>query len=444
MKLKREQSQAIVVGGGFTGLSTAYELAKRGVPVTLLEGNSELGGLAGSFAVNGAKVEKFYHHWFTNDTHVFDLVKELGAGDQVVRRSTQTGMYYASNRFRLSTPFDLLTFKPLKPLDRLRLALLVLHVRRIKDWKQLDQLSAEEWLTRTCGPQVFQVVWAPLLQGKFGKFSSEVSASWFWSKLKLRGGSRGRRGQEMLAYFQGGFAALADRVAAEVESRGGRIRTGDRVRSIAVENGRVAGVEIGNEVLRGAAVILTPALPIIRELIGEKVSDRFLNQLSRIEYLANICLVLQLDRSLSSTYWLNVNDPSFPFVGIIEHTNFEPPESYGGKHIVYLSKYLTSCSEQYQMTDQEFFEFSLPYLKRMFPELARDWIQDFHVWRARYAQPIVVRNYSEMIPPVETPIDGLYITTMAQVYPEDRGTNYAIRDGRRVGRLVARKLRFSA
>jgi hypothetical protein len=59
------------------------------------------------------------------------------------------------------------------------------------------------------------------------------------------------------------------------------------------------------------------------------------------------------------------------------------------------------------------------------------------VWRARYSQPIVVRHYSSLIPPFETPLPGLYISSMAQVYPEDRGTNYAIREGRAAGRRIA-------
>jgi protoporphyrinogen oxidase len=164
------------------------------------------------------------------------------------------------------------------------------------------------------------------------------------------------------------------------------------------------------------------------------------DDLRKVEYLANVCLVLELDRSLSETYWLNVNDPGFPFVGVIEHTNFEPAETYGGRHIVYLSKYLPETAELYQMGDAEVLEYCIPYLQRMFPEFDRSWILGSHVWRARYSQPIVARHYSNLIPSTETPVEGLYLATMAQIYPEDRGTNYAIREGRRVARTVAAAL----
>jgi len=165
-------------------------------------------------------------------------------------------------------------------------------------------------------------------------------------------------------------------------------------------------------------------------------------RLRRIKYLANVCIVLELDRSLSETYWLNINDPSFPFVGVIEHTNFEPPRTYGGRHIVYLSKYLPESARLFRMPDSEVLEFTLPHLQRMFPKFEHEWILAYHVWRARYSQPVVERRYGELIPSCETPLRNLYLVTMAQIYPEDRGTNYAIREGRKVANQVAATIKL--
>lgn len=427
----------VVIGGGFTGLAAAYELTCQGIRVSVIEQSAEVGGLAGSFEVNGEQLEKFYHHWFTNDLHVMQLIKELKAEDRVVYRATRTGMYYAKNFFKLSSPLDLLQFKPLSLVNRLRLGLLVVRARAVKRWQVLESLTAEEWLLQLCGHEVYRIVWEPLLRGKFGPFATEISAVWFWNKLKLRGGSRSKDGGEMLAYYRGGFTALAEQVAAEIESRGGQIKTGTSVNALVVENGRVTGVKTSRGSIRADAVIATPALPIIADLVEPHVSNTYVYQLRKIQYLANVCLVLELDRSLSNTYWLNVNDPSFPFVGVIEHTNFEPAETYAGRHIVYLSKYLPETDELYQMADQQILDYCVPYLQRMFPKFERSWIQQYHVWRARYSQPIVVRHYSRLIPSREAPLAGLYISTMAQIYPEDRGTNYAIREGRQIGRMVA-------
>jgi protoporphyrinogen oxidase len=187
-------------------------------------------------------------------------------------------------------------------------------------------------------------------------------------------------------------------------------------------------------------VLATPALPIVADLVQPHATAKYVEQLHRIPYLANLCVVLELDRSLSNTYWLNVNDPGFPFVGIIEHTNFEPASTYAGRHIVYLSKYLPANSALYAMPDDALLDFCIPHLQRMFPSFDRSWILAHHVWRAEYAQPVVVPQYSALIPSTATPLNGLYLCSMAQVYPEDRGTNYAIREGRRAGGAIARAL----
>jgi protoporphyrinogen oxidase len=188
------------------------------------------------------------------------------------------------------------------------------------------------------------------------------------------------------------------------------------------------------------AVLATPALPIVADLVEPHVDPEYVASLRQIRYLANICIVLELDRSLSDTYWLNVNDPGFPFVGVIEHTNFEPPESYTGRRLVYLSRYLPETDELYRMEDESVVRYCLTHLQRMFPALTPEWVLAAHVWRARYAQPIVVRRYGSLIPAIETPLTGLFLSSMAQVYPEDRGTNYAIREGRRAARHMAETL----
>ncbi len=381
--------RAAIVGGGFTGLAAGYELARRGVHVTLLEQDSSIGGLAGSFDVGGTRLEKFYHHLFTTDEHAMSLIRELGLSDRVVVRDTATGMYYSNKFFRLSGPADLLRFNALSITDRLRLGMLILRTRKVADWLPLESLTASEWLQRWAGPNVYRVVWEPMLQGKFGTYAPKVSAVWFWNKIKHRGGSRGRKGQERLAYFQGGFAELADRIAANICGAGGRVWTGARVKALAVEGESLKGVVTEQGLVETDLAILTVPLPVAADLLKPHVDSPTTTGLQRIQYLANICVVLELDRSLSSTYWLNINDPGFPFVGIIEHTNLYEPEKYGGRHIVYLSKYLPEDAELFGLEDPNVLSFCLPHIQRMFPEFQRDWIKRFHVWRATCSQPIV-------------------------------------------------------
>jgi protoporphyrinogen oxidase len=445
MPTRTTPNHVAIIGGGFAGLSAGYELARAGVPVTILEADAALGGLAGGFFVGEHLIERFYHHWFSNDQHVIDLVRELGLEDQVVLRPTRTGMYYTKSFFKLSSPMDVLRFTPLSFINRIRLGLVVPRARMVKDWMKLENVTAREWLIETCGEEVFRIVWEPLLVGKFGPYADTVSAVWFWKKIALRGGSRSSDGREVLAYYRGGFAALADAVGEKIRSLGGTIKLNARVAAIETGEDRVTGVRLeSGEVVGCDALLATPALPQIAHLMDGHVAKSYTEQLERIRYLANICLVLELDRSLSDTYWLNVADPDFPFVGVIEHTNFEPPESYGGRHIVYLSKYLPAEDKLYGMSDDEVLEYSLPHIQRMFPAFDRAWLKGHYVWRADYAQPIMEKHYSQLVPPAETPLTNMFISTMAQIYPEDRGTNYAIREGRKVAADIVANLSRSA
>lgn len=427
----RQTTTVTIIGAGFTGLTAAYELAKRGLKVSVLESNEGVGGLASAFEINGQKLDRFYHHWFTSDHDVMNLIEELGLTHRVQTNPTHTGIYYANNFFKLSTPWDLLNFSPLTFTDRMRLALLALRARRVKDWHSLEDQTAQEWLRDLGGENVYRVVWEPLLKGKFGPYTNQISAVWFWSKLKLRGGSRGRGGEERLAYFDGGFVELAEVLAARVRELGGKILVNHPVRKLR-RQGDQWEATTPQKRFTSDAVIATPSLPLIADLIRDWADDSYIRELERIQYLSNICLILELDRPLSSTYWLNVNDPSFPFVGVIEHTNFAPKELYGGRHIVYLSKYLPHTDRLYKMSKNEFFEFSIPYLRKMFPAFRREWVIDHHLWRERWSQPVVEKNYRSLIPSETTPYKGLYICSMAQIYPEDRGTNYAIRSGRNI------------
>ena len=361
------KTQVTIVGGGFTGLSAAYELVKKGVSVTVLEAEAEIGGLAAAFNVGGEKLDRFYHHWFTNDMEVMQLIDELGLNDRVEINPTNTGVYYANNFFKLSTPWDLLNFTPLAFSDRIRLGLLALRARRVKDWMALEGKTAQEWLKELGGENVYRVVWEPLIKGKFGPYAEQISAVWFWNKLKLRGGSRGKGGEERLAYFKGGFIGLAEALAQRIRDLGGRIETNTAVSKIEPVDG-VWQIISSQGVITSDRVIATTALPLIADMVRGWASHDYVKSLERIQYIGNVCLVLELDRPLSKTYWLNVNDPSFPFVGVIEHTNFERPETYGGNHIVYLSKYLPHTDALYAMSADEMLDYALPYLQKSFPK----------------------------------------------------------------------------
>jgi protoporphyrinogen oxidase len=432
-----ERYEAAVVGGGFAGLSAAMALARGGRRVVVLEADDRLGGLGGTFSfADGVEVERFYHHWFTNDRYVPELVAQLGMDDDIVTMPSRTGMYLNGRIWSLSTPLDLLRFDALPMRDRLRLGLATLRVRRVEDWHAIEHLSIREWLEPLCGTRAYEQVWEPLVRAKFGRYADDVSAVWMWKKLVLRGSTRSASGTEQLAYFKGGFGRLAAAIGADIEAHGGEVRTGVRVERAETDGDRVTRLVTSGGDVEADAFVFTPAFEVVADVFDGVAPEPWLRSLRRVQYLGNVCLVLRLERSLSDTYWLNVNDPGFPFVGVIEHTNFDAPEHYGGDRIAYLSRYLDTDDPVWGMSDDEYLDFALGHVRRMFPAFERSWVREHRTWRARYAQPVTERGYSSYVPSHETPWENATIATMAHIYPEDRGTNYAIREGTAAARRL--------
>ena len=426
-----------IVGAGFTGLTAAHSLAKKGKSVVVLESSSRPGGLAGTFEFSdGVELEKFYHHWFNNDTYVPELVKELGMDEEIILLPTKTGMYFNKRMWKLSTPLDLIRFKALPFLDRIRLGLLVFRVRKIKDWKSIEGLSIREWLEPLCGKTVFRVVWEPLISSKFSVYSDMVNAVWMWKKLVLRGGTRNDKGGEELAYFKGGFGRLAEAMVRSIQQNSGEVLYNTSVTGVSVKANKISCLKTHDGEIKAEQFLFTPSFPIIGDIFKETGKREWLESLNRVQYLGNMCLVLRLKQSLSQTYWLNVNDPGFPFVGVIEHTNFDNPENYNDSHIVYLSRYLATQDPVWKYDDTRYLQYALMHLKKMFPEFKESWVLESKVWRSPYAQPVTEKHYSKYVPSQDTPFENGWISTMAQIYPEDRGTNYAIREGKKIAKRL--------
>jgi protoporphyrinogen oxidase len=432
-----------IVGGGVTGMAAAESLSQHNVASTIYERDGALGGLAASFEVDGIRLEKFYHHLFTSDTAMTSLIEELGLGDDLEWRPSVTG-YHTHGRpegartYRLTTPLDVLRFEPLPPLDRIRLGMLAILPRVIRDWRPLEEITAEEWLIRWAGRRVYEEVWGPLLQAKFGPYADQISAVWMWNKLKLRGGSRGRGQAEKLGYLRGGFGRALERWEHRLRQQGVDIRLNSPVEEVRISEGKASGVVAQGHFEPYDGVLVTTAPEVFLKMsAGLPASYR--QQLAQIQYLANVCLILKLKHSLGHVYWLNISDPAIPFVALVEHTNLRRPEEYGGAHLAYLSRYLDPADPFYEMSAQELLGAYLPGLHKLFPHFDQGWVENVWAWRARYTQPVIVRRYSELRPPFKTPIQNLWLCCMAQVYPQDRGMNYALVYGRSVAGEMRRE-----
>jgi len=425
-----------IIGGGYAGLTAALELTKKGYQVSLYERGEKPGGLVGSFSVGGTPLERFYHHFFTSDQYLINMATELGLGDKITWLLPKTASYYQGEIYSFKSASDLLRFSPLPFVERLRLGLLVLDSSWRPSWESLDALTAKDWIITRVGPTAYKVLWEPLLVSKFGSNAEKVSAAWLWSKFKLRGSSRNQRGQETLGYFRpGGFAQLTEAMTRRVQKQGGRFILNSEVTALTPEKNGSWSVSVNSENKRYDGVIFTAAPPILSNLLPS-ADSKYHQQLQSVGYQANICAVMVTTQRLSDVYWLNILDKACPFVAVIEHTNLLPREDYGGKTVIYLSRYLSRAEPLWQASDEVIQQTYLAALKKIFPDFKEQMIEQFLVSRARYTQPITPVHYQQTKLSSITPYPGLYLASMSQVYPQDRGTNYAIKIGQEIAAII--------
>lgn len=430
-----DKNKIAIIGAGFSGLSLAYDLSKNGFDVTIFDKKSCIGGLADSFSIkNGATLEKFYHHLFASDNAIFSFLEELGLKENLQYNSTNTGIFCNNKVYRLATPLDLLRFKELNFLDRIRMGFGVLRARLVNDFHPLEKILATEWLVKNCGKNAYEKVWRALLKGKFGRCYEKISAVWIWNKFKLRGGSRSKSGGECLIYYKGGFKAMLDAIREKLLKENVKIFLNTEIEKVEKKSiGFI--VSTGKDAYDFDKVVFTGSTHEFLKAV-DFLPDAYSQRLNSIKYLANICLILVLNKKFSNTYWLNIADADFPFVGVIEHTNFDDINNYGGKHILYLSKYLKEDDDLFALTKDELVRFCVKFLSKINPNFSIDNVEESFLFSAKYSQPVIEREYSKLLFDMKTGIDGLYFTTMAQIYPEDRGTNYAVEYGRKLARVI--------
>ena len=424
-----------IIGAGFGGMAAAYDLKKTGHEITIYESADYVGGLASGFKEPHWDwfVEKFYHHWFQSDKDMLGLIKELGWDSKVLFPRPFTVLLHNGKWY----PFDSILRALLFPglgfgLDKIRFGFVGLYLRLTNNWRALEKYTADEWMRRYAGKRVYEKMWKPLLVGKFGPYFNQVNMAWMWARLKAR--------TTRLGTFEGGFQNFADLFSERLRKMGVEIRLGARVESIKREQDKLSVRSEGES--KSFDKVLVTTSPNLMAKLSPELPENYLKGLLELKSMGAVVMVLSLKHQLSKEgyYWFSLpKEAGFPMLALVEHTNFVSKEHFGGDRIVYAGDYLEVGHEYFSMSDEQLLERFTPALKKFNSAFERDWVNKVWVFKTNYAQPVPLVNHSKNIPAIQTPIEGLYFASMSQVYPWDRGTNFAVEIGRRAARLMLEK-----
>ena len=415
-----------IIGAGFTGLSAAYHLQKRGHEVTIFEKEAIPGGLAIGFKQDNWTwpLEKHYHHIFTTDNAILDLAKNIGQEFFFTRPNTSS--LIDGKILQLDSPTKLLLFSKLSIVDRLRMGTVLAYLKYVANWKNLEDMTAHAWLTKMFGRKGYEMIWEPLLRAKFGSYAHEISLAWFWARIKAR--------STQLGYPQGGFQTFADKLVKKIKDQGGEFYFETPVTFIEKKENRVEITFIQEKKkLRMSFDVILVTVPNLYFASMASLPVEYAKKLRAFDAIGAVNMVLQLNKPFlpKDVYWLNICEKAYPFLAVVEHTNFIDKKHYGNQHLVYIGNYLPHGHRYFSMDKESLLKEYDPFLKKLKPDYDKDLI-DSHLFKVPFAQPIVYTHFSKKIMPFETPIRGVYLANMQQVYPWDRGTNFAVEMGEQV------------
>lgn len=415
-----------VIGAGAAGLTLAWRLSQAGASVVVYDRSLQPGGLAGGFRLGNGWIESFYHHIFRSDRTIQTLLRELGMERDLVWTTPRTVVLADGAMRALDSAESLLRYTPLPPRERVRMAAALAYLKLTPSPQPLEGSTAAAWIQRWMGDAAYRQVWQPLLVGKFGDAADTVTAPWFWARIHDR--------SRTLGYLRGGFQRLYNRMAEQVQRNGGVLRLG-----VAVTSVRPASPGLNVVSAHGATLfdrVISTLPPRLSYALAPDLPTHFVRRFDPGDARAAQCVILALSQPLSRAYWINVTDRSAPFTVVVEHTNLAPACDYGGCQIVYLGSYRAGDDPRLTRSSDDLIAQATPMLTQINPRFRREWVTDAWSMVARDAQPIVTTTYRTHIPPMVTPLPGYYLLNMFQVYPHDRGQNYAMASAERLARRL--------
>jgi protoporphyrinogen oxidase len=424
-------SRLVIIGAGVMGLATAHHALKRGHDVTVLEAAFEPGGMAAHFDLAGLSIERFYHFVCKSDHATFELLEELGLGEQMCWSLTSMGYFIDGKLYRWGDPVSLIRFPKLSLLEKLRYGAMMFVATRRNEWKALENISAREWITSWCGETVYRKLWEPLFKLKFFEFADNISAAWIWTRVKRVGTSRRSLFQEELGYIKGGSQTLVDALMNSIRTKGGTVHLDKAASRVETAGGRVTGVVAGSDVFPADAVISTIPTPFVSRIVPD-LPQQARDKYDAIENIGVVCVVFRLKRQVTPHFWVNIVDDRFEIPGIVEFSRLRPVDG----SVVYIPYYMPTTHPTFARDDAYFRNQGIGYLKLINSALRDDDVIACHVGRLRYAQPVCPPGFAAMLPDIETLIEGLQIADTCFYYPEDRGISESVRIGKAMAERV--------
>ena len=412
-----------IIGAGITGLTCGFKLSQKGHKVSIFEKESFPGGLVSGFKLKNWdwNLENIYHHLFESDKEAIALLKELGILEKLEFKNAKSSVFFRDEISQFDSPVSILKFPYLSFCQKIRVGMASFVLKLSSQNKLFESLKAFKALKTLYGQTAYKIIWKPLLKSKFGKYYKRVSFLWFWARIKKR--------SFKLGFLNGGFEILIKALTEKVIKNGGKIYLNHEINNI--DDLKKQGFD---------KIIAAIPTPVFQKIVPASPEyEKTLNQTKWIGSL-NLILILKEKFLTDNTYWLNINEESFPFLALVEHTNVVSSKSFDKKHILYLGGYYEKDHSIYKKGEKEIFNDFKPFLKKINSNYDFEKnLVGLKKYSCFFSQPVISTNHSKKLLEYKTPLKNIYLCNMEQIYPWDRGVNYAIKEGIKMAGLIEKE-----
>lgn len=407
--MKKKAKKVIVLGAGVAGLACAYELAKAGHGVVVVEKNNFVGGLAATIQENGFRFDTGPHRWYAKNDEINRWMLAL-LGNEVIQVKRLTRIYFDRKYFyypiRLTNA--LMGIGPIKACMAAFDYCIVAVRRRISTPKLV---TLEDGFVNQFGRTLYETFFKRYSEKLWGVPTSKISVDWLGQRTRglnvatvIKDAIFKTRNVVSLVdsfhYPKRGVGRIAEKLTEEVKRMGGTILLEGEVISIQRGGNKISSVEVNvsgeRKIIKGNAFVSTiPIMHTVQRLVP-KVPVDIIEASKKLTFRAEVQVTLFVNKEkITPDVWIYVHPKEISFMRFMEMDNWSEELQPKGKTAIVFEVACTEGDSVWRKSDQEVAQIVMQDYINEFKTITKEDVLGWYVHRVPHEYPVYSVGYEK-------------------------------------------------